>query len=205
MIKKILIILVILAILATMGLGVFLAPDNLAGCRIDEGPGGSGCEKADAIVVVSGGDTAARTSEAVRLYKAGWAKVLIMSGAAADKTGPSNAAVMRDQAEHEGVPRSHILLDIKSNNTEENAHEVAQIIKAHKFSSIIAVTSGYHQRRVGWSLVVLWQALFSFATTQWRKISSGMGCGGLLQVVGNWQLQNWWELLSFIQEVNRCV
>lgn len=152
MIKKILIILVILAILATMGLGVFLAPDNLAGCRIDEGPGGSGCEKADAIVVVSGGDTAARTSEAVRLYKAGWAKVLIMSGAAADKTGPSNAAVMRDQAEHEGVPRSHILLDIKSNNTEENAHEVAQIIKAHKFSSIIAVTSGYHQRRVGLEL-----------------------------------------------------
>ena len=41
------------------------------------------CRKADAIVVVSGGDTNARTDEAIKLYKEGWAPLIVVSGAAA--------------------------------------------------------------------------------------------------------------------------
>jgi len=42
------------------------------------------------------------------LYKHDWAKLLIFSGAAADKTGPSNAEAMKRQALAAGIPSSDI-------------------------------------------------------------------------------------------------
>ena len=73
-------------------IGVYLSPDDLAKC--DPSPSAKdGCLKADAIAVVSGGNTDLRTAEAIRLFEAGWANYLIVSGAAADPTSPSNAAL----------------------------------------------------------------------------------------------------------------
>lgn len=103
--------------------------------------------KADAIVAISGGETAARTQEAVRLYKDGWAPKLIFSGAALDPNSPSNARIMALAAEKEGVPASDIYLDETSSNTRENAKNVSDIITSAGFKSIILVTSPYHQRR----------------------------------------------------------
>src|SRR6185503_9063893 len=103
--------------------------------------------KSDAIVAISGGDTEARTAEAVSLYKGGWAPHLIFSGAAADTSGPSNARAMATAAETAGVPKSAIQLDETSANTEQNATDVAAIIHNQGYHSIILVTSPYHQRR----------------------------------------------------------
>lgn len=103
--------------------------------------------KADAIVAISGGETAARTQEAVSLYQAGWAPRLIFSGAAADFSGPSNARAMAGAAESAGVPAKAIQLDESSANTEQNARNVAAIIAQSHYRSIILVTSPYHQRR----------------------------------------------------------
>src|SRR5690606_33068531 len=90
-------------ILTTVFISRYLGPDDLMGCstRPSSEPG---CEPADVIVAVSGGDTAARTREAIRLYHDGWAPRLVFSGAAEDKNSPSNAAVMRDIALASGVP-----------------------------------------------------------------------------------------------------
>lgn len=101
----------------------------------------------DAIVAISGGDTAARTREAIRLYREGWAPNLIFSGAALDPNGPSNAEAMRRQALADGVPASAILIDEASANTEQNAEDVAQIMAQNHFHKLILVTSPYHQRR----------------------------------------------------------
>lgn len=58
-----------------VGISIFLQPNNFMGCG--EVPAETaGCEKADAIVVVSGGDTEARTQAGINLYKNGWADVL---------------------------------------------------------------------------------------------------------------------------------
>jgi uncharacterized SAM-binding protein YcdF (DUF218 family) len=103
--------------------------------------------KADAIVAISGGETDARTREAVSLYEAGWASHIIFSGAAADTSGPSNARAMASAAEAAGVPASAIQLDEASANTEQNAADVAAIINGQGYHSIILVTSPYHQRR----------------------------------------------------------
>lgn len=124
----------------------YLGPDDLSDCTV--GPTNeAGCEQADVIVAVSGGDTTARTHEAIRLYEAGWAPRLVFSGAAKDKDSPSNAAVMREIAMNRGVPDSAISIDEFGETTKGNAEETADLLRSDAISSIILVTSGYHQRR----------------------------------------------------------
>lgn len=125
----------------------FLAPDSLMNCG--QTPDDSqGCGKADAIIAVSGGDTTARTQTAIDLYKRGWAPKLIFSGAAADKTGPSNAKVMRDQAVKQGVAPGAISIEDTSENTRENAEHTQKLLDTLKVNSAIVVSSQYHQKRV---------------------------------------------------------
>lgn len=103
-------------------------------------------EKADAIVVVSGGRTTSRAEKGIELYKQGYAPKIIFSGAALDD-GPSNAFAMRDQAIAAGVPFRDILIDEKSQNTYENAVNSKSIIDEFGGKKVILVTSPYHQRR----------------------------------------------------------
>lgn len=123
-----------LAIVVFFGIGYYLSPqDNLA--------------KADAIVAISGGETEARTAEAVKLYQDGWGANIIFSGAAADPTSPSNAQAMAAAAMKAGVPVAAISLDETARDTRENASDVSGIIHRKNLHSIILVTSPYHQRR----------------------------------------------------------
>lgn len=104
-------------------------------------------QKADAIVALSGGDTEARTAEAITLYQQGWAPSLIFSGAAKDLKGPSNAEVMRRSAIAAGVPAEKIEIDKFGADTIGNAEGTTQIIRSRGDKRIILVTSKYHQRR----------------------------------------------------------
>ena len=134
----------IFAALVIFGLSAYLSPNDLGKCQgVDEGD----CRKADAIVVVSGGDTNARTDEAIKLYKEGWAPLIVVSGAAADKTGPSNAKAMYQRAINSGVPEKAIVMDESSETTRQNATEVKKIVDSRKIEDVILVTSGYHMRR----------------------------------------------------------
>ncbi len=123
-----------LAALLFYGLPYYLAPqDSLT--------------KADAIVAVSGGETTSRTLGAVKLYDQGYAPVIIFSGAAQDPTSVSNAQAMKLIAVKAGVPAASIYLEEDSADTYENAQNTARIIKDRGITSIILVTSPYHQRR----------------------------------------------------------
>lgn len=141
-----LIITALAIILVILGLSWYLSPDDLRICG-DKPTGESACKSVDAIVAVSGGDTNARTDEAIKLFKNGWSNTLIFSGAAQDKTGPSNAAVMRTRAIASGVPESVIYLDEYSETTRQNAENVQNIFVTREIHNVILVTSGYHQRR----------------------------------------------------------
>lgn len=127
----------------------YLGPDDLQRCgqEPDNKSINDKCHSANAIVAISGGDTAARTAEAIKLYKNGWADKLIFSGAAQDKTGPSNAEAMKRQAIFSGVNESNILLEKSAVNTEENAKNTQALITDNKLHRIILVTSAYHQKR----------------------------------------------------------
>lgn len=142
------IIIIISLIVATIGLSIFLQPNDFRLCPMGEKPiSREGCKAVDAIVAVSGGDTAARTGHAISLYKNEWAPLLIFSGAAQDKTGPSNALAMRKIAIDAGVPAADILIEEDSANTQQNAENTNQLLAEYDIKSVILVTSGYHQRR----------------------------------------------------------
>ena len=135
-------------IVAVILIGAYLGPNDLADC--DASPSTKkGCGAADAIVAVSGGDTAARTREAITLYQHGWAPKLIFSGAAQDKSGPSNAEVMRREALNAGVSEADIIIEENAATTKQNAEETKSIFDEDHISSVIVVTSAYHQRRAG--------------------------------------------------------
>lgn len=126
------------------GVPRYLAPDDLANCVK---PVVGTCAAADAIVVVSGGDTNARVAEGVQLYKAGWAPKLIFSGAAADETGLSNALAMKKFAISIGASESIISTDEYAKTTAENARNTSRMIDQAGIKRVILVTSAYHERR----------------------------------------------------------
>ena len=136
-------------IVLTLGFSLYLQPNSLALCPYNQGKPVTreGCAPADVIVAISGGDTAARTEAAVKMYKNGWAPLLVFSGAAEDKEGPSNAAAMRLDAMRQGVPAEAILIEEKSENTRQNAEMTYQLLLEYGVSDIILVTSGYHMKR----------------------------------------------------------
>lgn len=123
-----------LLVLVVLALGWFIAPSDAL-------------EKSDAIVVVSGGDTAKRTAEGIRLWQEGYAPKLALAGAAADQ-GTSNAAVMRRQAIGAGVPPAAILIEERSATTVQNAEFLKPVLDAVGVKKMILVTSPYHARRV---------------------------------------------------------
>ena len=144
--KGLLTSLILFAVIAIFGVGCYLQPDDLKNC--DTAPTNTGtCQTVDAIVAVSGGDTKARVDEAVTLYKNGWSDTLIFSGAAQDKTGPSNAEAMKTIAVEAGVPAEDIYIDEYAATTEQNAENVQKIFTQNNIQKVILVTSGYHQRR----------------------------------------------------------
>lgn len=134
-------------VLMIIGISFYLQPNDFIGCGDHPETSGTKCIKADAIVVVSGGDTGARTDEGIKLFENGWANSIVFSGAAQDKSGPSNAATMRLRAINAGVPSASIYVEEQSATTEENALNTHAIFTDNNFNSVILVTSGYHQRR----------------------------------------------------------
>lgn len=136
----------IVIIIIISGFSFYLQPDDLNGCGISP-TDFEKCQKVDAIVAVSGGDTNARAMEAIRMFKNGWSEKLIFSGAAQDKSGPSNSEVMKEIAVGEGVPEASINIDEYSESTKQNAENVQTIFSKLDIKSVILVTSGYHQRR----------------------------------------------------------
>lgn len=133
-------------IVIILGLSFYFRLDDLNSCGVKPDVSEK-CKSVDAIVAISGGDTKSRTDEAIKLYENGWAKTLIFSGAAQDKTGPSNAIVMKEDAIKAGVPESAIFIDEYAATTKQNAINSQSIFAENDIKSVILVTSGYHQRR----------------------------------------------------------
>ncbi len=129
----ILLLLTVVAATFFIGIGYYLSPQ-------------SKLEKADAIVVVSGGQTTSRADKGIELYKQGYGENLIFSGAALDD-GPSNASAMKQQALNAGVSEKVIYTDEASQDTYQNAVNSKQILQKLNEKKIILVTSPYHQRR----------------------------------------------------------
>ena len=119
---------------------------------------------ADVIVVLGGGmktmspprleyevsEAGDRMLYAARLYHAGAAPYILVSGGQSKWTGPETgpeAEGMLDILQLVGVPENAIILEDKSSNTYENAVETVKILQDLKYNNIILVTSALHMPR----------------------------------------------------------
>ncbi|MFN0072363.1 MAG: YdcF family protein [Chloroflexota bacterium] len=132
-------------------------------------------EHADAIIVISGDESQARLREGIRLYRAGWAPTLIVSGAADDGV-LSNASAMEMTALQAGVPSSAILPEPEAMDTFGNAVYTRRLMVERGMKTAILVTSPYHLHRA----TITFQSVYrgtgvriiprSAPDSAWRKV-----------------------------------
>lgn len=96
-------------------------------------------DHADAIVVL-GGEAVGRPSEAARLYHAGVAPLVIVTGIG--DTGRNQGVLLAA-----GVPKDRILLETKSCSTLQNADFTRPILEGSGVKRALIVTSRFHSRR----------------------------------------------------------
>ena len=117
----------------------------------------------DAIVVLGGGvagpapprvtddlsDAADRVLHAARLYRAGKAPVVLVTGGAIPWLGSDlpEAATMQALLEEWGVPGASILLEGASRNTYENAEFSKPLLAERGLQQVLLVTSALHMPR----------------------------------------------------------
>lgn len=96
----------------------------------------------EAIVVLTGGRN--RLSEAMRLYNAGKAEMLIISGVSRNVT-LKELEVQNHTIINNGINR--VVLGKEATNTIENAIEVSDAVRRNGINSVRLVTSNYHMPR----------------------------------------------------------
>lgn len=123
-------------------------------------------QRAAAIVVFAGGVGESgkagggfqeRVTQAVELYRAGYAPRLIFSSGYVFTL--REAEVMKAVAVDNGVPADAILLEEAATNTHDNVRLTKQILDQHGWDRILLVSSPYHMRR---------------ATMTWQKLAPGI-------------------------------
>ena len=156
----------------------------------------------DAIVVL-GGDVAIPNSprvtsqlngnrliHAYRLYRAGKAPVILISGGNVfpQEGLDPEAFYSRRLLEEFGVPSDAILLESDSRNTHENAVRTRKILGAIGIDQILLVTSGFHMKR----------AVLTFEKSGFDVIPSPSG----ISVVDYAQprLLDWWPSLGNLKK-----
>ena len=134
--------------------------------------------RSDAIIVISGDEGLARYREGVRLHRAGWAPMLVFSGAAEDQS-ESNAEVMRKMAVDDGISSTAILTDHLGGDTYGNAVNTRRLMEGHGLTSAILVTSPYHLHRAALTFDGVYEG-------------SGIRVIGRSAPDGEWRKQSWW-------------
>lgn len=96
---------------------------------------------ADVIVILGGWEFDARLEHGIGLYKEGYGKKIILSGAGGSE------AYRKKQLLSEGVNEEDILMEVNSTSTYENALFTKEIIEREGYRSIILVTTPDQSRR----------------------------------------------------------
>jgi len=93
------------------------------------------------------GATYSRVFNGVEAFKQSSARVIVLSGLGRKATVISEAEVMKRLAIRLGVAEDRIVIEAKSHNTMEQAHEVAALLASEKNQQIGIVTSAIHMLR----------------------------------------------------------
>ena len=103
-------------------------------------------ERADVIVLLSGGPGDERVRQAAALFHEGYAPRVLLSGGE-EMLGISIPEVLRRQALAHGIPAGALLFESGSTSTYEQARELLPQFQAMGVRRAIVITSPYHSRR----------------------------------------------------------
>jgi len=95
-------------------------------------------QKSDVIIVLAG-DSGTRIVHGCKLYQAGYAEKILLSG--------DNSGYMTKKALSLGITESSILPERQSNTTFGNAKHSLKIVQDQRYKSAIVVTTAYHTHR----------------------------------------------------------
>ncbi len=112
------------------------------------------------------GSSADRVWQAARLYHAGKAELVVLSGGRNNwqERESSQAAVMASFLRDLGVPDSAIILEERSRNTYENAVNCAEIMRRRGAKHALLITSALHMPRAKASMATTAMAFTAIAT-----------------------------------------
>ncbi len=103
-------------------------------------------EKADVIIVLSGGRQDERVRQGAELYRQGYAPWVLLSGGE-ELEGIAVPDLLRQQAVRHGIPDSVLLFENHSSSTAEQARFLRPMLEQRGFRQAIVVTSNFHTRR----------------------------------------------------------
>jgi uncharacterized SAM-binding protein YcdF (DUF218 family) len=146
--------------------------------------------KADIVMAFAGDALNNRERHAVELYRQGWAKKLVISGAQV-AWGINTADLAKRFVLGMGVPESDILMVRETRNTRTEAQELEKLMRANNFRSAIVVTSAFHSRRATYTA--------ESAAKDFEFISSPVAPGA-----PEWHPSRWWsrrkDMITTIRE-----
>ena len=156
----------LLLALVLLIIGFFIFTGNLQ--RSQPVPEGT----ADGIAVLTGG--VARIDEAMKLLAQGKAKRLLITGVNRTTT---TEALKKLASEGDQLFACCVDIDKEARNTIDNATETSQWVAAHRYHSIIVVTSNYHMPR---------------ALAELARVMPGVTLIPYAVVDNNVHLDRWW-------------
>jgi uncharacterized SAM-binding protein YcdF (DUF218 family) len=137
------------------GLLLLLLPFGILYLMVDGQSQLDEARKVDALIVLGSAvwpgerpspSLAARTRHAIALFRAGYARRLILCGGLGQNP-PAEAEAMRRIAIAAGVPAEALVLDDTSHSTEENLAHAWQIMQARGWKSALIVSDPFHLLR----------------------------------------------------------
>lgn len=137
--------------------------------------------KADLIVVL-GGDAGDRALTATRLYAAGFAPRVLITGLEASPPEVRRAYLhWRTQVMAEaGVPLERFEYDAESGNSWEEAVNTRRLMEVRGWRRVLVVSDPYHMRRLSWT----WRRVFEGSGLEYSLVASSPAF---------WKPDVWWR------------
>ena len=152
----------------------------LHAARFLEGPA-SPAARAD-LMVVLGGDSGDRGLTAARLYAAGMAPRVLLTGLEASPPEVRRAYLhWRAQLLSDaGVPLQRFEYDPESGNSWDEALNTRRLMEARGWRRVLVVSDPYHMRRLSWT----WRRVFEGSALEYSLVASSPAF---------WKPDAWWR------------
>ena len=134
------------------------------------------------LIVALGGDSGERGQMAVALYKAGYAKKILLTGmeGGADATRRHYLHWRSHFLLAQGVPAEALIFDDQAMSTHQEAINIAALLQAHHWHRALVISDPPHMRRLDYCL----QPVFEKAGLSYLLIQS---------YAPTWHADRWWQ------------